>query len=158
MFRQIFCQQLKTLKFQNVLATRQTTIPQFINSRTCHTIFGDALVSHSIDLLRIQVENQSKISDNLIKNVSKDLEGSRLDNRQSLNILQYCVNGKFQNNPSQIVNEIWHQLKRQNTIRIQHYIAMMQFSQEWRNYVELQTIFAEMIEAKFTPNAYVSNV
>lgn len=154
MFCQILCQQLKTLRFRNVLGRRQTAVfPQFINSRTCHTILGDDSVNRSIDQLRFQVENKSKISDNLIKNVSKGLEGSKVDINQSLNILRYCVNGKFRNDPSPIVKEIWHQLKRQNAPTIQHYIAMMQFCQEWRNLAELQAIFDEMIEAKIKPNA-----
>lgn len=154
MFRQIFCQQLKTLRFRNVLGAQRTAvIPQFINSRTCHTIIGGDSVNSSIDRLRIQVENKSKISDNLIKNVSKGLEGSKVDSHQSLHILRYCANGKFYNDPSPIVNEIWHQLKRQNAPKIQHYIAMMQFHQECQNSVELQAIFGEMIAAKIKPNA-----
>lgn len=154
MFRQILCQQLKTLRFTNVLGTQQTAvIPQFINSRTYRTILGDDALSGSINQLRIQVENESKISNNLIKNVSKDLEVSKVNITQSLNILQYCVNGKFRNDPSPIVNEIWQQIKRQTSPTIQHYTAMMQFCQEWRNSKELQAIFDEMIEANIKPNA-----
>lgn len=154
MFRQILCQQLKTLRFRNVFGTQQTAvIPQFINSRTCHTILGDDSVNSSIDRLRIQVENKSKISDNLIKNVSKGLEASKVDINQTLNILRYCANGKFHNDPSPIVNEIWHQLKRQNAPKMQHYIAMMQFYQACQKPAELQAIFDEMIEAKIKPNA-----
>lgn len=154
MFCQILWQQLKTVRFTNVLGTQQTAvIPQFINSRTYYTILGDDALSGSINQLRIQVENESRISDNLIKNLSKDLEISKVNITQSLNILRYCVNGKFRNDPSPIVNEIWKQIKRQTSPTIQHYIAMMQFCQEWRNSEELQAIFDEMIEANIKPNA-----
>lgn len=154
MFRQILCQQLKILRFSNVLGTRQTSIiSQFINSRTCHTIFGDDSVNRSIDQLQIQIKNKSKISDNLIENVLISLDGSKVDINQSLNILQYCVNGKFDNDPSSIVNKIWHQIKRQNAPKIQHYIAMMQFCQKWQQSAKLQTIFDEMIDANIEPNA-----
>lgn len=159
MFRQILCQHLKTLRFSNIFGTRQTSvIPVFINSRTCHTILGDDSVSHSIELLRLRVENKSKISDIILKSVSIGLERSKVDINQSFNILQYFVNGEFKNDPSPIVNQIWHQLKRQNSLKFKHYILMMQFCQKWRNVVGLHAIFDEMIEAKFTPNAYVSNV
>lgn len=150
MFRQILCQQLKTLRLNNVLGTWQQPL---INSRMCHTILKDDSLNSSIDQLRIQIERKSKISDNLIRNVSKDLEESKVDNNLSLDILRYCANGEFHNDPSPIVNEIWNQLKIQNEPKAKHYIAMMQFCQKWRNSVKTQTIFNEMIEAKIKPNA-----
>lgn len=148
MFRLFVCQQLKTLKFTNVSSARHSSI----NFKELHSAIGDDSVNNSIDKLRIQVEQKSKISDNLIGNISKGLKGCKLDIHQSLNLLRNCAKGKFHNDPSPFVNEIWHQIKKQNAPTIQHYVAAMQLFQKWRNSSDLQAIFDEMVEAKVEPN------
>lgn len=102
--------------------------------------------------LQIRAKSKSRLSNEELKSVLHNVRTQRIDSTQSLEILKCCTDALTDGNQSDIVNEIWNELKKHNVFNDEHYHCYLRFARDKRDANRAQDIFAEMVKAGIKPD------
>lgn len=106
--------------------------------------------------LQNRIESKSRLTNKDLQSLLAKLRARKVDNTQALEILRCCTYARVDQNQSDVINNIWNELKKNdNQFQIQHYNCMLQFARDKANVKRVQEIFDEMVNANVKPNAWV---
>lgn len=104
--------------------------------------------------LQNRIETKSRLTNRDLQSLLAKLRAQKVDSTQALEILRCCSYARIDQNQSDVINNIWNELKKHdNQFQIQHYNCMLQYARDTANLKYVQQIFDEMVNANIKPNA-----
>lgn len=107
-----------------------------------------------IDELNKIVANGNRLSHFNLKTLLNQIKTQKHTAEQVLNILRLCSFGCINQNVSDLVKSIWHELHSKNAhqFQTQHYNFLLKFAGDQQDVNFTQAIFNEMIANGIEPN------
>lgn len=99
-----------------------------------------------------QAKNRAALSDTDLQTLLTTLKTRPADSVEALELLRCCTQARTGPNQTDIVHDIWKELKRHNRFQIEHYSYLLQFAKDKRNTQLAQEIFDEMIKDGIRPD------
>lgn len=126
--------------------------------RTYVTATHEITKTSSLDFIVTELKNRAKYKLNLSLNdlqlLLSKLKAERVNSEEALEILKCCACASTKENLSAIVNDIWIELKNENTeFQVQHYNYMLRFAKDKQDTQRAQEIFNEMQQNGIKPDS-----
>lgn len=135
----------------------------YATDATIETKRSDELIKHELDdvineLNKKSVANRNRLSQYELKMLFNRIKTQKPTAEQALNILQLCSFGRIDQNVTEMVKSIWHELHSADNMNAhefstQHYNCVLKFASDRRDVNYTQAIFDQMIANSNEPNA-----
>lgn len=111
-------------------------------------------ITEFIDELNDRVAKKNRLSHHELKILLNKLKTEEVSDQQALDILRFCTFGRTDQNVSETVKSIWHELKKhEHEFHTQHYNHLLRFASEKQDIDLTQAVFDGMFADGIKPDA-----